>query len=239
VFGAGSGYGRISIFWVMVVFAGPIIGAIINGGLPDGSNSTRGMPPIVFVGGGLTIALLVGSKLLQERVRSQEAAGPQPTKLDEFAREIGLLVETDATTKLPKLTGRRDQVWLAVHLEKKRIRIIARHNLSLPAGFSITNTGGKPVKPTGRGGVVLGRALQFAGAEGMPVVWEHPDVAGALMSVLHPWPGSSIDSQRITVEGVGMRQEDIQGCIGEIVRLVAVLKDPPTADITPPRFPGA
>ncbi|MFT5681524.1 MAG: MFS family permease [Myxococcota bacterium] len=233
-------YGGFSIFWVIVVVAAPVVGVILNGGLPDGSNSTRGIPPIFIVGGGLGIAMLVGSKLLQERVRKQDAEGPKPTKIDEFAKSIGLLLEVDAATKRPKLTGRRGQVWLAVHLEKKKTRILARHNLSLPAGFSITNTGKKISKKIGasQGGVILGRSLQFAGTEGMPVVWEHPEIAGALMAVLHPFPGSSIDSQRIIIEGVGLKQDEIQGYIDEIVRLVEVLKAPPAQDIKAPRFPG-
>ena len=241
MYGSTGGYGGFSIFWVVVVVAAPIIGAIISGGLPDGTNNARNMPPIFFVGGGLAIALLVGSKLLQDRVRRQEEEDPKPGKFDLFAKEIGLLVEVDATTKRPKLTGKRGRVWLAVHLEKKKTRIIARHNLKLPAGFSITNTGKKPAKllNAAHGGVVLSQALQFSGAEGMSVVWAHPEVASSLMAVLHPYPNSSIDHQRITIEGVGMKQADIKGYIDDIVRLIEVLRSPPTQDITAPRFPGS
>lgn len=240
MYGSTGGYGGFSIFWVVVVFIGPIVGVVLNGGLPDGSASARGMPPIVFVGGGLTIAILIGSKLLQERVRRQDEAGPQPTRLDELAAQLRLLLETDAATKRPKLTGRRGQVWLAVHLEKKAIRIQARHNLRLPAGFSITNTGTsirKPLKAS-EGGMVLSQALQFAGTNAMAIAWDHPEVAGALMATLHPYPGSSIDRQRITLTGTGMKEADIAGHIDDIIKLVAILKDPPSADLAPPQFPG-
>ena len=240
MYGSTGGYGGFSIFWVVVVFMAPIVGVILNGGLPDGSTSARDMPPIVFVGGGLAIAILVGSKFLQERVRRQDEAGPQPTRIDALAQRLRLLPETDAATRRPKLTGKRGQVWLAVHLEKKAIRIQARHNLSLPAGFSITNTDKTPRRPltAAEGGSVLSRALQFAGSEAMTIAWDHPDVAGALMAVLHPYPGSSIDRQRITVSGKGMKEADIAGHIDDIIQLVAVLKDPPAQDLAPPRFPG-
>lgn len=241
MYGSGSGYGGFSIFWLIVVFVGPVFAVALSGGLPDGSNSNRGVPPILVVGGGLSIAILVGSKLLQERVRKLESAGPRPTKVEEFAESLGLLYETDAATKRPKLTGKRGRIWLAVHLgKKKKIRILARHNLSLPAGFSITNTGKTvaPKRAAAQGGVVLGRSLRFVGAESMPVVWEHPDVASALMAVLHPFPGSSIDHQRVTIEGSGMRQDEVQDYIDEIVRLVEILRAPPTQDLQAPRFPG-
>ena len=240
MYGSTGGYGGFSIFWVVVVFIAPVVGVILNGGLPDGSTSARDMPPIVFVGGGLAIAILVGSKLLQERVRRQDEAGPQPTRIDALAQQLLLLPETDLATKRPKLTGRRGQVWLAVHLEKKAIRIQARHNLSLPAGFSITNTNTAPHKPlrAAEGGVVLSRALRFVGSESVAIPWDHPEVAGALMAVLHPYPGSSIDNQRITLSGIGMKEADIAGHIDEIMRLVAVLKEPPSQDLAAPKFPG-
>ncbi|MDG1483414.1 MAG: hypothetical protein P8R54_27735 [Myxococcota bacterium] len=240
MYGSSGGYGGFSIFWLIIVFVGPVFAVALSGGLPDGSNSNRGIPPIFIVGGGLSIAVLVGSKLLQERVRKLEAEGPKPTKIEAFAKSLGLLHETDAATKRPKLTGKRGRIWLAVHLEKKKIRILARHNLSLPAGFSITNTG-KAVAPklaAAQGGVVLGRSLQFVGSEGMPVVWEHPDVASALMAVLHPFPGSSIDNQRVTIEGSGMKKDEVQGYIDEIVQLVDILRAPPIQDLQAPRFPG-
>ena len=127
-----------------------------------------------------------------------------------------------------------------MHLEKKKTRILARHNLKLPAGFSITNTA-KSVKPPqsdAQGAVVLSRDLKLAGTDGMAVAWEHPQVASALMAVLSRFPGSSIDSQRITVEGAGLRQDEIAGQLEAIERLVGTLKDPPAADMAPPRFPG-
>lgn len=240
MYGSTGGYGGFSIFWVVVVFVGPIAGVILNGGLPDASTSARDMPPIVFFGGGLAVFLLVGSKLLQDRVRRQDEAGPKPSRIDALAEQLGLLPETDAATKRPKLTGRRGQVWLAVILEKNAVRIQARHNLSLPAGFSITNTetrAREPLRPS-EGGMVLSQALQFSGTSALDIAWEHPDVAGALMAVLHPHPGSSIDPQRITLSGSGMKEADIAGHIDAILKLIAVLKDPPSQDLTPPRFPG-
>lgn len=240
MYGSTGGYGGFSIFWVIVVFAAPIVGAIFSGGLPDGSSSLRSIPPIFFVASGVGIAVLVGSKLLQDRVRKLEAEGPKPSKLEEFAREIRLLLEEDPATKRPKLTGKRGQVWLAVHLLKKQTRIVARHNLKLPADFSITNTGKtrSKVLSSAQGGLVLSQALQFAGAEELDIAWQHPEVAGALMAVLHPFPGSSINSKHITIEGAGMKQDEIDGHINDIVKLVAVLREPPSEDIQPPRFPG-
>ena len=241
MYGSTGGYGGFSIFWVIVAFAAPVVGTIINGGLPDGTNSSRVIPPILLYGGGFAIALMVGTKWLQDRVRREEEEGPKPGKLDIFAQEIGLLPEVDDATKRPKLTGKRGQVWLAVHLERRKIRIVARHNLKLPAGFQITNTGKKPVQAlsASQGGVVLGKALQFEGTDAMAVAWNHPDVASALMATLHPYPGSRIDHKTLTIDGAGMKRADIVGHIDEIVRLVAVLKSPPQQDITAPKFPGS
>ena len=95
-----------------------------------------------------------------------------------------------------------------------------------------------PKLAAAQGGVLLDRSLQVTGSEGMPVIWEHPDVASALMAVLHPFPGSSIDRQRVTIEGTGMSPEEVQGYLDEIVRLVDILRAPPTLDLQAPRFPG-
>ena len=85
---------------------------------------------------------------------------------------------------------------------------------------------------------MLSRALRFVGSESVAIPWDHPEVAGALMAVLHPYPGSSIDNQRITLSGIGMKEADIAGHIDEIMRLVAVLKEPPSQDLAAPKFPG-
>ena len=94
MYGSTGGYGGFSIFWVVVVFVGPIAGVILNGGLPDASTSARDMPPIVFFGGGLAGFLLVGtrgapSKFEVAMLKSPAVYGMTAVTKDQEALEVG------------------------------------------------------------------------------------------------------------------------------------------------------
>jgi hypothetical protein len=190
--------------------------------------------PLLLIGGGIGIILYFGSYYLRQRVERDEAqVRTKSTPSDALAAALKLSLETDPVGKHKVLTGRRGEVWLAVHLKRRQTRIVARHGLRLPKGTLIQ--AGKQ-KGDRFGNVLLDRALMATGLDAFQVDWTHPRTMALMLELLQQHPGSTIDARNITIQGK-LNTADLDGLLDSVVALAALLKAPPAPSERKP-FPG-
>lgn len=190
--------------------------------------------PLMLIGGGLAIILYFGSYYLRQRVEHDaEQAKTKSTPSDKLASALKLSLETDPLGKHKVMNGRRGDVWLAVHLERRQTRIIARHGLRASKDTHI-----QAGKQTGEhfGNVVLDRALSATGLEALQVDWTHPRTTALMLELLQQHPGSVIDERNITIKG-RISTDALEGLLDSVVELVKLLQTPSSPVARKP-FPG-
>ncbi|MFT4977282.1 MAG: hypothetical protein ACI8S6_003187 [Myxococcota bacterium] len=227
--------GFMLIYAAMYVIAPAIIG-IATGDELSGFKQDRDadLLPLLMLGGGLAIMLYTGSYYLRQRVESEDAsikAGTTP--VDRLAESLSLGLEVDPVKKHKMLTGRRGATWVAVHLERRRTRIVARHGLRLPEDFRISAGAARGDR---FGNVVLDGALVGQKLSALEMDWTHPRTTALLMEVLHQHPGSHIDGTNIVVVGK-LKQSELDGVLDAVAALAERLGERPAPPVRPV-FPG-
>jgi len=235
-YGVPFAFGGFMIFYAALYVLAPAVVGVATGDELSGFNQDRDadLMPLLMFAGGVAVILIFGSSYLRRQVEAEdEAERTGQTREDKLARALGLSVEDDPVGKHKVLAGKRGDVWVAVHLERRKIRIVARHDLRLPASFSIQ--AGK-AKGDRFGNVVLDGALRASGLSALETDWTHPRTTALLMEVLHQHPGSVVDGKNIVVAGK-LKEAQLDGLLDSIAALVGRLGTP-AAPVERPRFPG-
>ncbi|MEL6342787.1 MAG: hypothetical protein AAFV53_06615 [Myxococcota bacterium] len=138
-----------------------------------------------------------------------EQGGEQHWSL--LADRVGLLHGHDDQGR-HVLDGSREDIWLHAHAEGSWMVVRGRIDAPLPPTLRITHTRERPQRPRLRtGNPILDAHARVEGDTRALTLLEDPDLAGALLAVVHAWPGSHVDARYVTLrcpDAMGRRLED-------------------------------
>ena len=172
----------------------------------------------LIIGGGL---ILVGAEGMG-RLRALYNQGGE-RHWDLLGVRVGLLHGHDAMGG-HALDGQRRGVWVHVEAEGAWMIIRGRIEVPMPDGLRVVHR-----EIGGSGGIKVGSPVLdgLIFAEGAPQtthLLRDPELAGALLAVVHAWPGSAVDTRHVTLRYPDTLGRQLEERCEEVVMLVEAIR---------------
>ncbi len=122
------------------------------------------------------------------------------------------------------LDGLRDGVWLHVESEGAWMVIRGRIEARMPAGLSVVHRSRSGEDGLWVGSPVLDGLVCARGGLDVTALLQDPDLAGALLAVVHAWPGSFVDDRKVTLRYPDAMGRELEARCLEVIALVVALR---------------
>ncbi|MFT5680414.1 MAG: hypothetical protein ACI8RZ_001320 [Myxococcota bacterium] len=173
---------------------------------------------VLVAGGGFLLAGVEGVRRLR---RLYDLGGEQ--HWDRLGAQVGLLHGHSAQGG-HVLDGLREGVWLHVEAEGAWMVIRGRIEAAMPPGLSVVHRSRTGEAGLRVGSPVLDGLICAAGGAEATALLQDPDLAGALLAVVHAWPGSFVDVRQVTLRYPDAMGRSLEARCLEVIALVVALR---------------
>ena len=173
---------------------------------------------VIFIG---SVTLLAGAEGLGRLRRMYEQGGERHWSL--LGDQVGLLHGHNARGG-HVLDGQRRGVWLHVEAEGAWMVIRGRIEVPMPSRLAVVHHSLGTAPSVVVGSPVLDGLVHVQGEPPAVSLLQDPELAGALLTVVHAWPGSAVDERYVTLRYPDALGRQLPERCEDVIALVEALR---------------